>query len=145
MGLQAGNSRNPKSRNIVPCPGVRPHIAASVLPLLPPCIVTAHLGRTKWSVGFIAEVQWLAMAARGQVPCTTGAGQLKTQFGRGSVQHVIELFVDSGLWVADNENGSPNISNTDKRHHRNKRAKEGPYQDRPLLCPFRLSPLLTCS
>ena len=23
--------------------------------------------------------------------------------------------------------------------------KEGPYQDRPLLCPFRLSPLLTCS
>ena len=25
------------------------------------------------------------------------------------------------------------------------RCKEGPYQDRPLLCPFRLSPLLTCS
>ena len=24
-------------------------------------------------------------------------------------------------------------------------GKEGPYQDRPLLCPFRLSPLLTCS
>ena len=24
-------------------------------------------------------------------------------------------------------------------------SKEGPYQDRPLLCPFRLSPLLTCS
>ena len=24
-------------------------------------------------------------------------------------------------------------------------CKEGPYQDRPLLCPFRLSPLLTCS
>ena len=24
-------------------------------------------------------------------------------------------------------------------------TKEGPYQDRPLLCPFRLSPLLTCS
>ena len=24
-------------------------------------------------------------------------------------------------------------------------AKEGPYQDRPPLCPFRLSPLLTCS
>ena len=23
--------------------------------------------------------------------------------------------------------------------------KEGPYHDRPLLCPFRLSPLLTCS
>ena len=23
--------------------------------------------------------------------------------------------------------------------------KEGPYQDRPPLCPFRLSPLLTCS
>ena len=23
--------------------------------------------------------------------------------------------------------------------------KEGPYQDRPLLCPFRLPPLLTCS
>ena len=23
--------------------------------------------------------------------------------------------------------------------------KEGPYQDRPLLCPFRLLPLLTCS
>ena len=23
--------------------------------------------------------------------------------------------------------------------------KEGPYQDRPLLCPFRMSPLLTCS
>ena len=23
--------------------------------------------------------------------------------------------------------------------------KEGPYQDRPLQCPFRLSPLLTCS
>ena len=22
--------------------------------------------------------------------------------------------------------------------------KEGPYQDRPLLCPFRLLPLLTC-
>ena len=26
-----------------------------------------------------------------------------------------------------------------------KNIKEGPYQDRPLLCPFRLSPLLTCS
>ena len=25
------------------------------------------------------------------------------------------------------------------------RRKEGPYQDRPPLCPFRLSPLLTCS
>ena len=25
------------------------------------------------------------------------------------------------------------------------RSKEDPYQDRPLLCPFRLSPLLTCS
>ena len=24
-------------------------------------------------------------------------------------------------------------------------VKEGPYQDRPPLCPFRLSPLLTCS
>ena len=24
-------------------------------------------------------------------------------------------------------------------------SKEGPYQDRPLLCPFRLLPLLTCS
>ena len=24
-------------------------------------------------------------------------------------------------------------------------TKEGPYQDRPLLCPFRLLPLLTCS
>ena len=24
-------------------------------------------------------------------------------------------------------------------------CKEGPYQDRPVLCPFRLSPLLTCS
>ena len=24
-------------------------------------------------------------------------------------------------------------------------GKEGPYQDRPPLCPFRLSPLLTCS
>ena len=24
-------------------------------------------------------------------------------------------------------------------------CKEGPYQDRPPLCPFRLSPLLTCS
>ena len=24
-------------------------------------------------------------------------------------------------------------------------VKEGPYQDRPLLCPFRLLPLLTCS
>ena len=24
-------------------------------------------------------------------------------------------------------------------------GKEGPYQDQPLLCPFRLSPLLTCS
>ena len=24
-------------------------------------------------------------------------------------------------------------------------SKEGPYQDRPLLCPFRLSPLVTCS
>ena len=23
--------------------------------------------------------------------------------------------------------------------------KEGPYQDRPPLCPFRLLPLLTCS
>ena len=23
--------------------------------------------------------------------------------------------------------------------------KEGPYQDRPLLCPFSLPPLLTCS
>ena len=27
----------------------------------------------------------------------------------------------------------------------NLRHKEGPYQDRPLLCPFRLSPLLTYS
>ena len=24
-------------------------------------------------------------------------------------------------------------------------TKEGPYQDRPPLCPFRLLPLLTCS
>ena len=24
-------------------------------------------------------------------------------------------------------------------------TKEGPYQDRPSLCPFHLSPLLTCS
>ena len=24
-------------------------------------------------------------------------------------------------------------------------GKEGPYQDRPPLCPFRLSALLTCS
>ena len=24
-------------------------------------------------------------------------------------------------------------------------SEEGPYQDRPPLCPFRLSPLLTCS
>ena len=24
-------------------------------------------------------------------------------------------------------------------------VKKGPYQDRPLLCPFRLLPLLTCS
>ena len=24
-------------------------------------------------------------------------------------------------------------------------TKEGPYQDRPLLCPFRLAPLPTCS
>ena len=24
-------------------------------------------------------------------------------------------------------------------------SKEGPYRDRPPLCPFRLSPLLTCS
>ena len=24
-------------------------------------------------------------------------------------------------------------------------AKKGPYQDRPLLCPFGLLPLLTCS
>ena len=25
------------------------------------------------------------------------------------------------------------------------KRKQGPYQDRPLLCPFRLLPLLTCS
>ena len=29
--------------------------------------------------------------------------------------------------------------------HRTGHTKEGPYKDRPLLCPFRLSPLLTCS
>ena len=31
------------------------------------------------------------------------------------------------------------------REVRPREAKEGPYQDRPLLCPFRLLPLLTCS
>ena len=40
---------------------------------------------------------------------------------------------------------SPEVGGREGQQVRLCYHKEGPYQDRPLLCPFRLSPLLTCS
>ena len=43
------------------------------------------------------------------------------------------------------EQGATTSRPTTGKHTRTHTGKEGPYQDRRLLCPFRLSPLLTCS
>ena len=54
-----------------------------------------------------------------------------------------DLRCPSQRWKAP-PSGTP-FRHPHSEQRRPARAKEGPYQDRPLLCPFRLSPLLTCS